>query len=225
MSLLIDGYNLLHASGILGRGVGPGSLERSRNALLNFLAESLVERQLSRTTVVFDARDAPPGLPRTFVHRGMTVRFAPRGLDADAVIEDLIEAESSPRRLTVVSSDHRLHRAARRRKAKAIDSDVWYGELIRSRIERARSKKHAGKPTGPISDVEVRFWLREFGVLDDEAEVIASTPPLSPPLESPSRDAPGESRPPDRTDTKLNDAPAGNPFPPGYAEDITDEDV
>src|SRR5690606_14473239 len=157
-------------SGILRRGVGPGSLERSRNALLKFLAESLVERQLSRTTVVFDARDAPPGLPRKFVHRGMTVRFAPKGLDADAVIEELIEAESAPRRLTVVSSDHRLQRAARRRRAKAIDSDVWYGEVIRSRIERARSKKHAGKPTGPISEVEVRFWLREFGVLQEQEE-------------------------------------------------------
>ena len=30
MALVIDGYNLLHASGILGRGIGPGSLERSR---------------------------------------------------------------------------------------------------------------------------------------------------------------------------------------------------
>ena len=48
MALIIDGYNLLHASGILGRGIGPGGLERSRSALLNFLAESLDERQLDR---------------------------------------------------------------------------------------------------------------------------------------------------------------------------------
>ena len=30
MSLLIDGYNLLHAVGILGRGIGPGGLRTSR---------------------------------------------------------------------------------------------------------------------------------------------------------------------------------------------------
>ncbi len=41
MALLIDGYNLMHVAGIVGRGVGPGGLERSRLALLNFLAESL----------------------------------------------------------------------------------------------------------------------------------------------------------------------------------------
>ncbi len=59
MSLLIDGYNLMHAAGILGRGSGPGSLQRSRLALLNFLAESLDPREVPRTTVVFDAHDAP----------------------------------------------------------------------------------------------------------------------------------------------------------------------
>lgn len=247
MSLLIDGYNLLHASGILGRGVGPGSLERSRLALLNFLAESLTEKQLSRTTVVFDAREAPPGLPRTILHRGISVRFAPRGLDADAVIEDLIDEESSPRRLTVVSSDHRLHRAARRRRAKAIDSDVWYAEVIRLRINRARAKKHSGKPSGPISDVEVRFWLREFGVAETS---LNSEPkdsrPLAPDASPPNRekasgDAPaGEATPNGATpssaapnsparaadpfDEKIKDAPPGNPFPPGYAEDVTDAD-
>src|SRR5690606_34519981 len=102
MALLIDGYNLLHASGILGRGTGPGSLERSRNALLNFLAESLTPRELAATTIVFDAREAPPGLSRQVTFRGIAVRFAPRGSDADAEIELLIEACTAPRKLVVV---------------------------------------------------------------------------------------------------------------------------
>ena len=63
MSLLIDGYNLLHASGILGGGLGPGGLERSRLALLNFVAEAVDAKELAHTTVVFDAAGAPPGLP------------------------------------------------------------------------------------------------------------------------------------------------------------------
>ena len=41
MSIIIDGYNLLYMAGILGQGRGPRSLELSRLALLNFLAESL----------------------------------------------------------------------------------------------------------------------------------------------------------------------------------------
>ena len=48
---LIDGYNLLHAVGIIGRGIGPGGLERSRLALLNFLVESLDPKEAATTYV------------------------------------------------------------------------------------------------------------------------------------------------------------------------------
>ena len=85
---------------------------------------------LATATVVFDARQAPPGLPRELSHRGITVRFAAGYESADELIEQLIQRDSAPRRLVVVSSDHRLHRAARRRKAQAIDSDQWYEQTI-----------------------------------------------------------------------------------------------
>jgi predicted RNA-binding protein with PIN domain len=168
MTLVIDGYNLLHASGILGRGVGPGGLERSRTALLNFLVESLDARTLPRTTVVFDAREAPPGLPRRVDHRGLAVRFADPGCDADEVIEELIRVDSAPRSLTVVSSDHRLHRAAKKRGARAVDSDVWYHEILRKRINRVRGKRSSAKPSGPLTEGEVHDWLRRFGLEHDD---------------------------------------------------------
>lgn len=163
MALLIDGYNLLHASGILGRGVGPGGLERSRLALLNFVAESVPAQALSGTTVVFDAAGAPPGLPHTLYHRGITVRFARDYDSADALIEELILADAAPRRLTVVSSDHRLHRAARRRKAKAIDSDRWYAETLRQRSRNLPSRDEIGhKPATPLDENHVEYWLARF---------------------------------------------------------------
>ncbi len=85
--------------------------------MLNFLAESLSAEEIPRTIVVFDAHDAPPGLPGTMDHRGLTVRFAVGYEDADSLIEELIRSDSTPRKLVVVSSDHRLQRAARRRRA------------------------------------------------------------------------------------------------------------
>ena len=165
MPLLIDGYNLLHASGILGAGRGRGSLERSREALLNVLAQSLPEAELSRTTVVFDAHDPPWGLSRKADHQGITVYFASRHSDADTMIEELIKAESAPRKLVVVSGDHRLHRAAKRRRAKAIDSDRWFRELLQARLARQMgSGAEPVKPEGPFSPGEVNFWLRQFEV-------------------------------------------------------------
>ena len=38
MTLIIDGYNLLHASGVFGAERGPRGFEQSRLALLDLLA-------------------------------------------------------------------------------------------------------------------------------------------------------------------------------------------
>src|SRR5579871_4496368 len=110
MSLIIDGYNLLNATGIAVRGRGPGTLEQARQALLNTLVESLPADEVARTTVVFDASESPWGVARQSEHRGIRVMFAAKDDDADSVIEELILADSAPKRLTVVSSDHRLQR-------------------------------------------------------------------------------------------------------------------
>ena len=180
MTLLIDGYNLLHASGILGRGRGPGGFERSRMALLNFIAESLPDETRARTTVVFDAAHAPPGMPRTLAHRGLCVRFAASHADADSLIEELIRADSAPRQLVVVSSDHRLHRAARRRRAQAIDSDRWYAETVRNRRESAlNAPPRPAKPAAVLGEDEVAYWLARFAddALDQQADDEAIFPP------------------------------------------------
>ena len=75
----------------------------------------------------------------------------------------------------VVSSDHRLHRAARRRRAKAVDSDEWYAEVLRRHIDGMHGKSPGLKPSELPSDTEVRFWLRQFGL--DEGDTLRSQPP------------------------------------------------
>lgn len=163
MALLIDGYNLIHGANILGRGVGPRGLERARLALLEFLVASLSEADRNTATVVFDAENAPPGLPRMTTYQGVTVRFSAGYRDADELIEELIGKDSAPRKLTVVSSDHRLHKAARRRKATAIDSDIWYAEMLRRRAESPVGPEAAeNKPPGPVlSEREIERLTRD----------------------------------------------------------------
>ena len=194
MSLLIDGYNLLHAAGLLGRGIGPGGLERSRLALVGHLATALAPEELAGTTLVFDAAGAPPGLPSVLHSRGLTILFAVGYEDADALIEELIRAEPNPRRLTVVSSDHRIQRAARRRKASAVKSGAWYDDLSRRRRQRQAAAEDSralpAKPAVPLLEEEVAYWLGQFGggsIVDEAAEI-------------------------------------ADPFPPGYGEDLLDED-
>ena len=223
MSLLIDGYNLLHAVGIIGRGIGPGGLERSRLALLNFLVESLDPKEAATATVVFDAREPPPGAPRAINHRGIKVLFSAGYPDADAMLDELIRAESAPRRLTVVSSDHQVQRSARRRKARAVDSDVWYAEIIRQRRDRQTQRvPKPSKPGVPLLAEDVDRWLRRFGgeeslrqLIEEEEGVLWS--------QSKSKRSPNQPTSPTPPTDKLSDdeaAEIGNPFPPGYGEDL-----
>ena len=164
MALLIDGYNLLNVTGIFGEA-GPGTaLHRTRVAFLNFLASSLTDHERQQTTIVFDAAGAPPGLPRTTRHEGMTVHFAQRHSDADEMIEDLLENFSAPRSLVVVSSDHRVQRAARQRGAAFVDSEQWYSEIQAARREQKRlADDSAAKPSGQPTPDELAHWLHEFG--------------------------------------------------------------
>ena len=161
--LLIDGYNLLNASYVASRAHGRTELERARLGLLDFLSTILDLRHREQTTVVFDASNAPPGLPDVTEQDGMTVLFARDHESADALIEERIAEHPSPRLLVVVSSDHRLHRAARRRKARAVDSDQWLREQMAAyrRDAKLHSQEEA-KPARSPNAIEVAYWVEKF---------------------------------------------------------------
>lgn len=163
MPLLIDGYNLLNASHVASRAHGRTELERARLGLLDFLASILVPRERERTTVVFDSSNAPPRLPDAVEHDGMTVLFSRDHESADALIEELIVEHPSPRSLVVVSSDHRLHRAARRRKAQPVDSDQWLRKQMAA--YKRDAKNHSQEPTKPAGSpnaIEIAYWVEKF---------------------------------------------------------------
>lgn len=204
MTILIDGYNLLHATGIVGRGVGPGTLQRARNTLLNYIAASLDSDECAITTIIFDAHDPPPDRPREYQQQGICVKYAVGYEDADTLLEELIRVDSSPRRLTVISSDHRVQRAARRRHANAVDCEVWFDELGKRRASREPAIEDiSAKPTEQLTESEVKTWLEVFGDgLMDE--------PQREELDDPAAGNTEESE-------------LENPFPPGYAEDLLEE--
>src|SRR5215475_11099358 len=112
-SYIIDGYNLIHALGMIERQVGPGGLEESRRRLIGFLAKALGAG--AQATIVFDANHAPRNLPRQQTQHGLLIEFAPPHQSADDRIETLIDESTNPAELVLVSNDHRLQGAARRR--------------------------------------------------------------------------------------------------------------
>src|SRR5205809_7364029 len=114
MRYLIDGYNLLYAMGVLRNRAGPTGLQKARRGLLGLLRGAYGE-EAAEVTVVFDAAGAPPGAAEEEHYQGIHVRYAIHQDQADDLIEALIRHHSAPRQLTVVSDDHRIQQAARRR--------------------------------------------------------------------------------------------------------------
>jgi hypothetical protein len=167
---LIDGYNLLHAMGVLHGRVGPTGLEKARLRLLGLL-QGVYGEEASTVTVVFDAANAPPGVPEAEDYHGIHVRFALRHEQADDLIEDLVRHHSAPQHLTVVSDDHRIRDAARRRHC-AILGCVDYLEWL-GKHRRQRSQPPATGETKPqqISAAEAEHWLHEFADLAESPEL------------------------------------------------------
>lgn len=246
MRLIIDGYNLLNASSIFAGGRLGASLQRSREALLEFLGKHLSERLRKATVVAFDATFAPVGLPSEQMFRAILVCFARRGQEADDLIEELIASEIDPRNLLVVSSDHRLQRAARQRGASFVDSETWYSQILHAKAKpskNAASSSPSGESEKPddVGAAEVSRWLKEFGPMEAaetdsplpkslrknksgtrKSRAEPSPPKQQPPAtprqaEQPS--APAAPSPPVSSPDK-SFAAAYNPFPPEYLAEI-----
>lgn len=119
--LVIDGYNVSMSTW------PTSSLEAQRTRLLGSLG-GLVARTGAETTVVFDGADADTR-PPTSAPRGVKVLFSPRGVIADQVIGELVEAEPRGRVVLVVSDDREVQARAQRAGARAVPSRSLVGLL------------------------------------------------------------------------------------------------
>jgi predicted RNA-binding protein with PIN domain len=201
-SILIDGYNLIFQCGLEGRSRTPVSLQRARRRLIGELKVGLAEPIRRRTAIVFDATRLPLGESQpTRTESGLTIIYAIDHEDADTLIELLIQKNSTPKKLIVVSSDHRLHKAASRRKSTPIDSDEWFDQITGGSQKSAAHEpiELEGKP--PLDHLNDVDWMAEFGI--DQQQSLDG-------IENFDRKA------------KSEEAPNYDPFPPGYADDLLD---
>lgn len=229
MRLLIDGYNLLHATDLFGEGALKGTLRGSREALLNFLVRNLSQRECKSTTIIFDAAQAPPNLPSKYHFEGILVWFARDYPDADSLMEELLETYGSARDLTVVSHDRRVQRAARSAGAKPVDSNVWFRDI---KIRSSDQNQIDTKPIAPLEnssewtkafqDEQLQEEIREHEkqMSDKAARARAANQPTQkqPKYRSKEKEKPAQESSHGEFGKGIFD-----PFPPGYGEDLLDE--
>ena len=171
MRYLIDGYNLLHAMGLLRTAgpPGPHGLEKARLGLLGHVRGGHGDGAPG-VSVVFDARGAPPGADTEATYQGVHVHYALDG-EADDLIEEFVRRDSAPRNLTVISDDRRVQQAARRRHCAVLGCLDYLDLLDRLRHPPvAAAGDGAAKPDG-VSAAEVERWMAEFRDLGDDPEL------------------------------------------------------
>ncbi|AMV34058.1 YacP-like NYN domain protein [Pirellula sp. SH-Sr6A] len=183
---LIDGYNLMFQSiGYPDPRRGSGALREARQYCLEYIAIRMSDRERQRTWIVFDSQ-VDLDLPKETHYRGMRVTFSRDHSSADELIVQAIRAHPTPKKLTVVSSDHQIQRAAKSRGAIAMESEDWVSfELGPPMSDPVPSDSNVGNRTkpgrgeelaeGPLSHAksregdfsiepsELREWLDRFG--------------------------------------------------------------
>jgi len=155
--VIVDGHNLLWA--VQGMAHGPEEISdvglcRAVGRYLKQIKESgelIFDGIGPRDKTDFDNID------------GVEVLFAGLGTDTDTVMEAKIAANTAPRNLTVVSSDNRLRKAARVRRAISVKSEDFWSELVRELSRKRVVDEPSGKRDG-LSDAETDQWLDFFGM-------------------------------------------------------------
>ena len=101
-------------------------------------------------------------------YQGLQIRYAVHDAQADDLIEKLIQHHSAPRQLTVISDDHRIQQAARRRQCTVLGCGDYLAWLARHRKERKVPAPEIEIKPERLSEQETARWLREFRDLADD---------------------------------------------------------
>ena len=155
MPFLIDGYNLLWAVQKSDKG-----MESIEDVELCRLLGRYLSLAGQTAEIVFDGI-GPPQKDGFDNIKGLDVFFSGPDSDADTVIEDKIQSNSAPRRLTVVSSDRRLRSASHLRKAVSVKSELFWNDVCKTMSRRKRDNEPEAKRQG-ISEGETEQWMRFF---------------------------------------------------------------
>jgi predicted RNA-binding protein with PIN domain len=144
MTLLIDGHN------VIGTGLVPGVQlsDADDEWLLVQRLRSFAAVKRQSMTVVFDSGLGPA--PQWQLSGGrVTVRFAPPGVEADAVIVRLLRASPQPGKVTVVTNDQGLASQVRAAGGQVRSATQFAAQLAPAKISLASPAEPLPDPHDP----------------------------------------------------------------------------
>lgn len=147
--LLIDGYNVLFARGIVR------DVPKARKRLLRQI-ESYCARTGQRARVYFDCREGP--LRGRLPH--VEIYYVAAGETADHAIGRAVSQTADRTAYHVVSSDREVADMAKKRHMAVTPSEDFL-KMLGPQAEGAAEPP--AKREG-VSDAEAKYWMREFGL-------------------------------------------------------------
>ena len=154
---IIDGHNLLHAI---------PKVDESMALITDLQLCRIVDNFLKQTgnsgEIIFDGIGPPDKTGFDNMSR-LEIFFSGLNTDTDTIIEDKISASTAPKRLIIVSSDRRIRKAARARKAISLKSEEFWNNIDKQLSKKRRKKEPEAKRSG-LSESETKQWLDFFGL-------------------------------------------------------------
>ncbi len=153
---IIDGHNLLHAIPKVDESTGLIS-----DLQLCLVVDNYLKRTGNSGEIIFDGI-GPPDKTGFDNMSKLEISFSGIDTDTDTIIEDKISSSTAPKRLIIVSSDRRIRKAARTRKATSLKSEEFWNNLSKQ-MSIKRPKKEPGEKRYGLSESETEKWLDYFG--------------------------------------------------------------
>lgn len=151
----MDGYNVLHAWPEK-KAIWKGGIDVARDRLGDAL-RILHDREGIRITLVFDGKGTDVEVERPSGHLTFSYLFAPRGITADTLIEQLVSTAESPSGIWVVSRDNGIRETVLALGGNCMAPDELFRWIHGSHEQQARdlhrrrkeSEKQWGQPLFP----------------------------------------------------------------------------
>jgi predicted RNA-binding protein with PIN domain len=156
MPFIIDGHNLLYSIREAEDGFSISDIQLCRILDMYFKQTGEVGE------IIFDGV-GPKDKSDFYKINNLEVLFAGFSKDTDTIIEEKIEVNTAPRRLTIVSSDRRLRKAARTRRANTVKSEEFWTNVNKQLRRKKTPKEPTAKRQG-LSESETDQWLEFFGL-------------------------------------------------------------
>lgn len=181
--LLIDTSNVLHVTGVLPSHLAgldlPGLARLISTSRYSKRRAVLVSDGVGPRAAVGGVSDdrSDDGAPQPVNTApsgrevaGLDVVYSGADREADDVIELLIARDSAPRRLLVVSTDRRLVRAAKRRRARSLTSEDFLRQIAGDSERKPKPELPGFAAQVPLNSYAVGYWMALFGYSDDPGE-------------------------------------------------------